>query len=209
MDKKNITFCGVRPRDDLSGQRFGKLKVFSPVGKANKNAVVYLCLCDCGNPHYVERSSLVRGKSKSCGCHRGKHGASVGKKITPEYATWKNMKRRCNNKNYHRYQEYGGRGITICEKWKDSFKCFLDDMGNKPFLGAQIDRIDTNKGYSPENCRWVSPKINCRNKRNNRILEFEGEKLCVAEWAERLNVNPNTLRYRIRRNLHIEEILAA
>jgi hypothetical protein len=128
---------------------------------------------------------------------RVNHGMSK----SPEYRIWSAMIARCENVNNKRYQHYGGRGIGICPKWRGSFLAFYVDMGERP-PGHQIDRINNNAGYSPENCRWVTPRENQLNKNNNRRIEFRGEIKTVSQWAEKigaeLGLRPNTVALRIR-----------
>jgi len=117
---------------------------------------------------------------------------------TPEYIIWCGMKTRCYNPNATNYEFYGGRGITICDRWKDSFVNFLADMGKKPFPEASIDRYpDPDGPYSPDNCRWASKKEQSQNSRKSRMLTYKGETLCLLDWAKRLGITHSTLRVRL------------
>lgn len=120
--------------------------------------------------------------------HGGRHSAL--------YPTWCNIKARCHNPNHPRYRHYGGRGIFMCEEWKASFDTFRRDMGERP-PGMSVDRIDNNAGYSPENCRWATQKVQCRNKRDNRILTAHGISAPMAEWAERSGISTGTIWMRL------------
>lgn len=117
---------------------------------------------------------------------------------TPEYRIWCGMKTRCYNQNAENYEFYGGRGITICERWRVSFNNFLADMGPKPFPTASIDRYPNPDGpYSPENCRWATKKEQSQNSRKSRMISYNGETLCLLDWAKRLGITHSTLRVRL------------
>ncbi len=116
-----------------------------------------------------------------------------------EYKVWDGMRQRCNNPNSPDYPRYGGRGITICERWSASFSNFVADMGPRLSRAFQIERRDNDLGYSPENCRWATRKEQQRNRRNTRFIEFNGERLSVPEWSERTGIERHTLYLRIRR----------
>lgn len=109
---------------------------------------------------------------------------SHGLSTTPEYNSWVNLTQRCTNENYRNYHGYGGRGITVCDSWRQSFETFLADMGSKPSPKHSIDRIDNSKGYCKENCRWATQQQQCRNTRRNNLITFDGDTKCVSEWAE-------------------------
>lgn len=123
------------------------------------------------------------------------------------YNIYNGMKQRCTNPNAENYKFYGGRGITVCDRWLESFTNFLEDMGDRP-QGYQLDRIDNSKGYSPENCRWVQPIENSSNTRRNVKFEYEGETLTISEIARRSGIHIETLRSRLKSGLTIEESLA-
>lgn len=124
---------------------------------------------------------------------------------TVEYATWDRIIQRCENPVYHGYKNYGARGITICTEWRASFLAFLGDMGPRPSNQHSIDRIDNDRGYEPENCRWATHKEQQRNRGNNRRLTHNGETLCLSEWAERLGVNIDVIQQRLLRGWSIEK----
>lgn len=117
------------------------------------------------------------------------------------------MKERCYNKNNASYKSYGFKGIIVCDRWLSGFNLFIEDMGPKPSPKHSLDRIDNNKGYSPENCRWATHKQQQRNRTNNRMLEYLGEKKCLAEWAESYSMHADTLWSRLKRGWSLEKSL--
>lgn len=116
----------------------------------------------------------------------------------PEYQLWLAMKQRCHNPKNKRYQYYGGRGIQVCQKWRNSFKAFLADVGRRPVPGLELDRRDNNKGYEPGNVRWTTPLVQRRNRRNVQQYEHQGRKMYLVEWAKEINVTLATLEKRVR-----------
>lgn len=193
---------------DLSGQRFNRLTVVRRAQNIGKS-VAWLCLCDCGKNTTIEAGSLKRGNTKSCGClnrephgrGRLRHGHSMragGKKTTKEYNTWQGMLARCTNPSSEYFNDYGGRGIYVCDKWL-TFENFLADMGPAPTEKHSIDRRDNGGPYTPDNCQWVTKTEQARNKRNNVVLECRGKRLTVAEWSEVSGVNPKLIYWRLKR----------
>lgn len=156
----------------LVGMKFGRLIVFS-FSRRDKSIYFWNCRCDCGNEKEVRADSLKSGRSQSCGCLRKervietqtKHNNTKGHNKTPEYNSWAAMKARCYNQNFKQFPDYGGRGVIVCDRWKDSFEDFLIDMGEKPTPNHSIDRIDVNGNYEPENCRWTDRTSQQRNQR--------------------------------------------
>jgi len=140
---------------------------------------------------------LLSGKVKSCGCiwRQIRHGHAIQKHFTLTYSTWYNMKSRCKNPHTPMYNHYGGRGISVCERWQN-FDNFLADMGERP-AGTTIERINNDKGYEPGNCRWATMKEQSHNQRDNNLLTFKDQTFCLTEWAEKLSISPQTLRKRV------------
>ena len=165
--------CGcVNPRfDDLTGRVFGRLTVESQAGIRSHSAI-WNCVCSCGNSVVVDGGSLKSGGTSSCGCFRRdanrakwtKHGHSPESGNSPTYRSWAGLVARCTNPNHHDWRYYGGRGITVCDRWRD-FSNFLSDMGEKPENKNSIDRINNDGNYEPGNCRWATQLEQVRNSR--------------------------------------------
>jgi hypothetical protein len=140
---------------------------------------------------------------------RWKRHGQAGQRPSPEWNAWQGMKGRCYCPNTTQFSRYGGRGITVCDRWRDDFGAFLADMGPKPTPAHELDRIDSDGNYEPNNCRWATRTQQSRNTARNRFIEFLGERLCVAEWAERLGVPYERLLGRLERGWPIEQALMA
>lgn len=188
---------------DLTGQVFGRWTVLGFSHKNSQHHIFWKCQCSCGNVKDINGVSLRFGYSQSCGClkrditsevHKT-HGESGNNRI---YPVWKTMKSRCFNVNSTKYSKYGGRGITVCDRWKDSFENFYKDMGEPPTDKHQIDRIDNDGPYSPENCRWVTNSQNARNKKNNKMITYQGKTQCLADWVDELGLNYTKVEQRLR-----------
>lgn len=153
---------------DLTGRRFGRLQVLSlsPEGPQYGRRK-WLCRCDCGNAKVVGSELLLRGTTKSCGCLRRPRVPVEGGCYTAEYRTWRCMLRRCQNPAHRGYEDYGGRGIQVCDRWQ-SLEAFIADMGKRPGVGFSIDRIDVDGDYTPGNCRWATATDQMRNRRRLR-----------------------------------------
>ena len=188
---------------DLMGKKFRRLTVIRLGEKLNNGEHFWLCQCKCGNLIKVRGGHLRNGHTKSCGCLRKEQLKTHGMSQKLEYKSWAKLKGRCLNKNIPNYKDYGGRGITICEEWKNSFETFYKDMGNRP-KGTSIDRIDNNENYCKENCRWSLPKVQARNKRNNIMITYKGNTLCSTDWASKLRLKRQTLEGRLRKNWSVE-----
>lgn len=187
-------------RKDLTGQRFGRLTVIRATEKRDQwGCVIYECRCDCGNVCFVPTGRLTNSRTysttRSCGCLFNETHEQHGGSDTNLYMRWHKMKVRCNNPKAQNYKRYGGRGIRICDEWKNSFAAFRDwalSSGYKE--GLTLDRIDVNGNYCPENCRWITNKEQQRNRRNNLIIEMDGQKMTLPEWCDSLGV-PYDLAY--------------
>lgn len=159
---------------DISGARFGFLVALRPTGiqHGGNSGAQWSCVCDCGTTLLAGSCSLRSGHTKSCGCKkaalvaaaRKTHGHSQGGRVSPTYGSWHNMLRRCSEPTHNRYHLYGGRGVTVCDRWANSFENFLEDMGERP-EGKTLDRVDVNGNYEPANCKWSTPTEQARNRR--------------------------------------------
>lgn len=162
LNERNIV---MKAHPILLNHRFGRLITIALAGRDKYNKKMVSAVCDCGTVRDYIYNSLRIGHTQSCGClpnNKPKHGHNTRAGKSPEYKVWDAMIQRCTNPNHNHYKHYGGRGISICDNWKDFVK-FFSDMGKKPFLKAQIDRIDNNGNYEPSNCRWTDHKTNARN----------------------------------------------
>ena len=194
-------------RIDLTGQKFGRLYVEKYAGYNKFKYAVWQCKCDCGNTVVVPGKALRTGNTKSCGCYsREKSTERIvslntthGKTDSRIFRIWSGTRTRCYNKNAINYEDYGGRGIAVCEEWRHDFTSFLkwaEENGYKENL--TLDRKDNSKGYSPDNCRWATIKEQQNNKRSNRLVAFNGETHTVTEWAEKIGVHKDTLLLRLK-----------
>lgn len=186
---------------NYSGKRYGKLFVEAFVGLRGGRRS-YLCACDCGNKSIVPAHRLVSGQTTSCGCRKIEAGLenckkygikpSHGKTGTTTHKTWMSMIERCQI-NYKASQHYSQRGITVCDRWM-KFENFYQDMGDRP-TGKTLDRIDVNKPYSPDNCRWATNKQQQRNKTNSRYLIINGKKRHLMDVADELGIKKSAAQY--------------
>lgn len=195
---------------DLTGKTFGRLTAIDHeriTGKDGRSRVYWNCTCECGKTVSVESSNLTTGKQLSCGClkkEQMRHMTVTHDKInTRLYGVWNTMKSRCYNKNVYWYKRYGGRGITVCDEWRNDYNAFYNwAIANgydeaAPRGACTIDRIDYNGNYCPENCRIVSQKQQMQNVSTNHNLEYNGEVHCISEWSRITGISPFKIRNRI------------
>lgn len=183
---------------NLIGQKFGRLVVLKRMDNDEWGHLRWLCLCDCNKEKTIQGNHLKSGHTKSCGClYREGNNTKHGHRKTKTYKSWSSMIQRCTNSQNKRYQDYGGRGIKVCKRWR-KFENFLKDMGEVP-EGYSIDRINNNKGYKKSNCRWTTSRINNRNKRNNLYFIYKNKTQLLIEWVEEVGIPYDTLWNRIFR----------
>lgn len=184
------------PESEIIGRKKGKLTIESFSHKEPHGKRIWNCRCDCGGLLQISHAHFV--KLKSCGCLRLQVNPALthGMSNTSEYSIWHGVRKRCLCPTDQAYSRYGGRGVGLCEEWTNSFEAFYKDMGPRP-AGKTLDRIDNNKGYSKENCRWADWKSQHRNKRTNHLLTVDGVTKCITEWSEQTGIRKDTLRRRI------------
>lgn len=225
-----------RYRDDI-GKRYNRLVVtgYIPGRTTPRSTPRFVCLCDCGRVKQVNAQQVVLGKVKSCGCYRVELGHQTiarvwatpprrvpkpkppgpgkgwskthGLSKAPGYQNWLAMMARCYNNSHVGYPRYGGRGITVCERWH-SPKNFLADMGNPPSASHSLDRIDNDGNYEPGNCRWATASEQHRNRSDNHLLTWQGRTACIAEWVEITGLPFDRILRRLRDGWSVEKALS-
>lgn len=184
---------------NLVNHRFGKWTALSYVSLQNGRGK-WRCKCSCGTERLIWGNDLTHGRTTNCGCVRRLHGMTASR----EFETWTSMRKRCFRKANDNYKNYGGRGITICKRWRNSFANFYADMGPKP-PNAQLDRINNDGHYSPENCRWVTPKQNANNRCDNRRITHNGQTKTLAEWSASLGGHNHLVGLRLKQGWPIDD----
>lgn len=208
--------------EGLIGKRFGRLVVTEAWKEKEKrrdnNHTVCRCVCDCGNCVTIPSDRLKTGKTRSCGCLKSESSSSRallrnvkhGWSRTKLYKTWRDMKYRCEDPNKQRYKNYGGRGISVCKEWDESFECFRDwALENGYSVGLTIDRIDVNGNYEPSNCRWATKEEQGGNKQNTRWVTAFGETKTLREWSERYGIKAATIEARLLNGWLQEEAVSS
>lgn len=193
---------------DITGNRYDRLVVIEYIGNVNDNRQHWLCQCDCGKNITARGDSLKAGTTKSCGCllkdiareRMVQLSTTHGMSKTSIYSVWISMRDRCKNPNNSVYKNYGGRGITVCQEWDESFEAFHRDVGDPPTSKHTIDRINNDGNYEPGNVRWVTMKKQARNRRSNFLITYDGKTMTSIEWGELLGIRAATIRQRIKRD---------
>ena len=203
-----------QPVADITGTKWSKLTAISFSHRGFRGNQHWKFKCDCGAQKVLALAEVKRGKTKSCGClnrekarerclKSGKHYLSKA----PEYRIWSAVKKRCSNPKDSHFKYYGERGITVCDRWINSFENFYADMGKRPSQKHSIDRIDNNKGYSPDNCRWATAKEQSLNRRQCKLI-LNGERISAREMAKKTGIGLYTILKLAKQNLTADEIIA-
>lgn len=161
--------------------------------------------CKCGTIKEVNMYMVSSNKTLSCGCLKYKP-ITHGKSYTPEYPIWKEIIQRCTNPNHPQYNDYGGRGIKICDEWKDSFETFINDLGKRPEKHT-IERRDNNLDYNKSNCYWATRVEQNNNRRNNHLITINGKTQTLFQWCKEYNLNPSTVCTRLRKGLSEQDAI--
>lgn len=195
------------PREDLVGRRFDRLVVIGFAGRTRRYVAHWKCYCDCGERPTVAGHHLKAGTTKSCGClvvetmqrTRTKHGLTG----TTEYRLWCGMLRRCYNPNEKSYPIYGGRGITVCDRWRGEggFENFLADMGKRPPGKYELERKKNHLGYSPKNCCWATKEAQSNNRRTNILVVLDGKRMTLKQACDACGLKYHTTYCRMRSGL--------
>lgn len=187
----------------IISERFGRLVVQKLLGKKG-SAYIYQTLCDCGKQSEVRRANLLSNITKSCGCLQAEVRAAShtthGLRKHTLYKVYAQMLQRCSNPNNRQFADYGGRGIKVCDRWKQGFHLFLEDMGERPTAKHQLDRIDNSLEYSPENCKWSTPAENSSNRRNTLRISIAGKEQTLREISEKFGVSYSVIRHTFYRH---------
>lgn len=204
LKRSRITSCGCKNPNafqDLTGQTFGKWLVLRQASKGAGRRSRWTCVCACGQEKIVQAVHLKSGKSASCGCDRPKGVNSPTYKHGSDpdlYGVWCNIIQRCENSNNPAYENYGGRGISICKKWRNDFGAFAADMGSRPSKKHSIDRIDNNGNYEPANCRWATQRQQMLNTRRVVMIEYKGKIMPLSLAADLEGVSYHTAKWKFR-----------
>lgn len=191
---------------DLTGKQFDRWTVVKQATQKLYGKPAWECLCTCGNTGIVAGSALRMGESRSCGCLMKEVAAENlraaatkhGMHNTPMYFRWLGIKLRCYHPTHYAYPRYGGRGITMCDEWKNSFKSFYAYIGDPPSEAHSLDRIDNNGNYEPGNVRWATKQEQANNRSDNVRITFNGETKTLAEWGRTLGVTPEAVAWRVK-----------
>jgi hypothetical protein len=201
---------------DLTGLKFGRLTFVGYLGKTFGTTFHWECRCDCGKTIIAQSKNIKNGRTKSCGCFqietikklRTTHGECQLDRRSPEYRAWAAMKSRCNNPKGRGYEDYGGRGIKVCDKWSKSFEDFLADMGRRPSPKHSLDRFPNNDGnYEPDNCRWATPRQQNSNTRKSLNISIRGETKCLSEWARISGNSKQLIHQRLKKGWEKEKAI--
>ncbi len=197
-------------RKFVPSKKYGRWTIVRPATRSASNALRWICVCDCGTEKTVQQNTMLNGTSQSCGClsvemlvaqnksRNTTHGQTAGG-YTPEYRSWLHLRNRCYNQNVPEFKHYGGRGITVCDRWLNNFEAFFKDMGKRPSSKHTIDRRDNDGNYEPGNCRWATQTTQQNNKRSNFIVSVAGREQTLKEVCRDIGVNYQLVWLRIQR----------
>ncbi len=196
------------------GDTFGRWEVIQGKGNNRRGLKTWLCRCECGTEKTVTSQSLKSGGSKSCGCLQREavkkrnttHGCTAGGRQTRAYRAWAAMIGRCCSEGNKYFKGYGGRGIRVCDRWRNSFVNFREDMGDPP-AGLTLERINVNGNYEPGNCKWATRQEQNANRRSTKLITHNGKTQCIAHWERELGFRRATINQRLRAGWSIEEAL--
>ncbi|MEY9980363.1 hypothetical protein [Lysinibacillus sp. RC79] len=197
---------------DLTSLTFGRLTVLKlhevVTYKNNKKVARWLCKCSCGKETIVFRSNLINGHSTSCGCYQKEIVSTHNLTNHRLYSIWLDIKKRCFDKNRKSYKDYGGRGITICDEWKEFINFYNWSINNGYSNSLTIDRIDNDRDYELSNCRWTTRFVQNNNTRKNVYVEFDGERKTLSQLAREYELSPSTIKYRLNNGYEGKELVA-
>jgi hypothetical protein len=197
---------------DLTGLKFGQLKVIGRTGSDKWGKSLWSCVCDCENKVIVEAGNLKSGGTTSCGCFK-KEKLHKEKTVHGDYKErlfhiWEQMRARCSNKNLPSYKNYGGRGIVVCDAWLNDYLPFKEWALSHGYQNnLSIDRKDNNGNYEPSNCRWATKGVQANNTRSNHFLTFNNQTMTISEWSQKLNISQDIIYSRLKRGWTIEQTL--
>ena len=187
---------------DISGKKFGRLTPIRPtIGRR------WIYRCDCGEQRELPLNVVLRGVVISCGCFMRENNSTHKLSKHPLYQTWSAMLGRCYNMKNPAFKKYGGRGITVCDRWRHSISNFISDMGEKP-KGTSLERIDNDGPYSPDNCKWATAMEQAQNRRSSSLLTFKGRTLPVMQWSREIGIKRTTIEMRLLNGWSIEKALS-
>jgi hypothetical protein len=205
-------------KENFLGLVFTRLTVTGPADSSKGGQAQWTCRCLCGREVVIRALLLKTGRTQSCGCLRAeitsarskvihkRHGATRNGVPTPEWSAWSGMRARCNNSAHKQYGHYGGRGITVCDSWNNSFETFLSDMGPRPSPLHSIDRINNNSGYCKENCRWATRTEQNNNLRTNHLVTIKGRTQTASQWSRELGVDRSVVKRMGNSNLSDSDV---
>lgn len=185
---------------DITGRVFGRLTAIKLApNRENTRRRMWLCRCECGKERLFFQSDITSGNTRSCGCLRLDNPSRLthGMTNTPDYCIWSDMIKRCYNPRHKKYDRYGGRGIQVCDEWKNSFKQFIADVGRRPEPSLTLERIDNDGDYRPDNVRWATRREQARNRSSNNIITFDGKSMSIAAWSDVTGISQGAIWNRI------------